>query len=301
MPERVIAVTSETRRRPLLRDLKYGGLWFLAIWLRMPRLSGHVGEMRVHNCLLKGLPEGSLILSDVMLPTPRGTAQVDMVAVVGQRVFSIEVKNRAGRISGRERDRMWEWQVGPRGGTLYNPVSQSRRHARYLGQILGRTVEFMVVFAGSARVDSDAPCVFDTPKRLVTAILEACPGELGPMIWQSSPRHLLSSWKPSDCKGPRRKIGNTFSTSGKLRQRRNAGPKNGTDARGTSSWKTGFCLNSDFHCKTALACPCGIPYSAQRDFVPNRQGKAQARQDGPMDLRVTGTCCGVLCASRPEC
>ena len=180
MPERVIAVTSETRRRPLLRDLKYGGLWFLAIWLRMPRLSGHVGEMRVHNCLLKGLPEGSLILSDVMLPTPRGTAQVDMVAVVGQRVFSIEVKNRAGRISGRERDRMWEWQVGPRGGTLYNPVSQSRRHARYLGQILGRTVEFMVVFAGSARVDSDAPCVFDTPRRLVTAILEACPRELDP-------------------------------------------------------------------------------------------------------------------------
>ncbi len=180
MPKRVVAVVPETRKRPLLRDLKYGGLRMLAAWLRSPRLSGHVGEIRVYNHLLKGLPDGSLILSNVLLPTPKGTAQVDLVVIVGWRVFSIEVKNRTGRISGRERDRMWKWQVDRRHGTFYNPVAQSRTHAKHLGRILNRWVEPMVVFAGTARVDSDAPMVFDTPRGLVRAIRKACPGVLAP-------------------------------------------------------------------------------------------------------------------------
>ncbi len=179
MPERVIAIAPETQRRSLLRDLKYGGLWLLAALLKSPRLVGYVGELRVHNCLLKGLPEGALILSNVMVPTAQGTAQVDLVVIVGRKVFSIEVKNRTGWVSGRERDHMWKWWVGRRKGAFYNPVAQSRKHAMYLGTILKRTVEPMVVFAGSARVNSDVPCVFDTPRRLVPALLGLCRGEIG--------------------------------------------------------------------------------------------------------------------------
>ena len=178
MTERVIAITPDTQKRGWLRDLKFIALWFLSALFSNARFIGYVGELRVHNSLLKGLPIGSLILSDVMLPTPNGTAQVDLVAIVGRMVFSIEVKNRVGQISGQERDRMWKWRVDRRKGTFYNPVSQSRRHAKYLGELLNQRVVPMVVFAGSARVDSDASCVFDSPRRLVPAVLAACCGDV---------------------------------------------------------------------------------------------------------------------------
>lgn len=178
MTERIITVTPEIQKRGWLRNLKFIALWILSALVTNARLIGYVGELRVHNSLLKGLPSGSLILSDVMLPTPEGTAQVDLVAVVGNRVFSVEVKNRVGQISGQERDRMWKWRVDRRKGTFYNPVSQSRRHAKYLGELLDQTVVPMVVFAGSARVDSNASCVFDSPRRLMPAILAACSGDV---------------------------------------------------------------------------------------------------------------------------
>ncbi len=202
MPARILAVVPETRKRAWLRALVYGGLWMLAHLLREPRLQGYIGELRVHNGLRNSLPDGSLILSDVLLPTPQGTAQVDLVAIVGQHVFAIEVKNRAGYVSGRERDRLWQWQVGHRHGTFYNPVSQSRRHAQYLGQILGRWVEPVVVFAGTARVDSDAPMVFDTPRWLVPTLLEICPDvfEAQDLAVQSrvvAPRPVLCACLPA--------------------------------------------------------------------------------------------------------
>ncbi len=73
---------------------------------------------------------------------------------------------------------MWKWRVDRRKGSFYNPVSQSRRHAKYLGELLDQTVVPMVVFAGSARVDSNASCVFDSPRRLMPAILAACSGDV---------------------------------------------------------------------------------------------------------------------------
>ncbi len=172
MPEREMTITPTRHKRELLvRELKLGGLWLFSALFPHPYLLGMTGELRVHNCLVRGLPIGAQIWSDVLLPTPKGTVQVDLIVFVGNRVFVVEVKNRTGRVKGRSEDRTWKWVVGKRRGTLYNPVRQARRHARHLTSVLNCEVVPLVAFAGSARVDTDAPCVFTSPRKLLDSIL----------------------------------------------------------------------------------------------------------------------------------
>ena len=131
LPERFVVVTPETRRQPLIRHLKYGGLKTMAALLNIPRLGGYAGELRAHKSFLEGLPDGSIVLSDVMMPTLKGITQVQVVQKMGKEVSSIAVRNRRGKISGRERDRMWNWRLDRKKDTFPNQNSQARQTSRW--------------------------------------------------------------------------------------------------------------------------------------------------------------------------
>ena len=103
----------------------------MAALLNIPRLGGYTGELRAHKSFLEGLPDGSIVLSDVMLPTLKEIAQVQLVQKMGKEVSSIAVRNRRGQISGRERDRMWNWRLDRKKDTFPNQNSQARETSRW--------------------------------------------------------------------------------------------------------------------------------------------------------------------------
>ena len=74
-------------------------LFCWGIWTETPTYKGKEGENRVHNILMQ-LPDDYVILDDVVLPTNKGTTQIDHIVVSKYGVFAIETKNYRGEIYG---------------------------------------------------------------------------------------------------------------------------------------------------------------------------------------------------------
>jgi len=126
-------------------------LW--VIWKRIlrPRIKGAVGEVKV-KAILSFLPKEYKVINNVILPTPKGTTQIDHVVLSPYAVFAIETKNYKGWIFGSENQRYWTQNIFGRKGQLRNPIYQNLLHIKALKILFSdmRNVPFVSIVAFSS-------------------------------------------------------------------------------------------------------------------------------------------------------
>lgn len=149
-------------------------------YLNSPSVKGRRGELHVGNQLVT-LPNEYIVLNDVVLPTRRGTTQIDHIVVSPYGIFGIETKNYRGEIYGDDTREKWtqmiitdvtyrkSWKTYTyvTKSHFYNPVKQSLGHIYSLKDCLNDFGYIpmipVVVFAGEAilsNVNSKYPVVY---------------------------------------------------------------------------------------------------------------------------------------------
>lgn len=121
-----------------------------------PLIKGKVGELSV-AALLATLPDEEYItLHDIMLKTPKGTAQIDHIVISVYGIFAIETKNYSGWIFGKETDQYWTQTLGKEKHRFYNPIRQNYGHIKALELLLdplGRLLFISIVaFPGNCEL-----------------------------------------------------------------------------------------------------------------------------------------------------
>ena len=129
------------------------------------RIKGFVGEAIASGWGMLALPSSTYTqLSNLTLPTPDGTTQIDLVIVSRFGVFVVEVKNMSGWIFGSEENRQWTqvFRTGEK-HRFQNPLRQNYRHVKAVQQTLGarriptRTVHSVIAFIGDATLKTQLP------------------------------------------------------------------------------------------------------------------------------------------------
>jgi len=142
---------------------------------RSPEGKGELGEKTVAHRLRK-LSRGTYwVLDDLLIPSPRGTAQIDHVVVSVYGIFVIETKHYSGWIYGQERSAYWTQLVNGRKEPMYNPLRQNNGHIVALKALLGEAAAGVpwipvVCFSGGADVQVETTSEVVTAKRLLRTI-----------------------------------------------------------------------------------------------------------------------------------
>lgn len=137
-------------------------------WHNSPKQKGKRGEKHVAT-LLSRLEEGYIVLNDLVLPTDKGTTQVDHVVLSRYGLFAIETKNYRGEIYGDDerkewtqvivtdvtyRKKWWKTYTYVTKNQFYNPVKQAYGHVYRIKDLLKDYPQLpiipIVVFAGGA-------------------------------------------------------------------------------------------------------------------------------------------------------
>lgn len=111
------------------------------VWRRVlrPKAKGLKGEAKVRRSLKPFTRRGARVLNDILLPSRRGTSQIDHVLVSKAGIFVIETKNYSGIVEGTENGNYWrQWfpnsHTPPR--TFFNPILQNKGHIQAIKDIL---------------------------------------------------------------------------------------------------------------------------------------------------------------------
>jgi len=99
-------------------------------------LRGAVGEGQGSLAMFLFLPGEYTVLSNVTVPTPRGTTQIDHVVVSQYGIHVIEAKNLKGAIYGAPDQRHWTVFLGPKKYQMLNPLIQNHAHILALAALL---------------------------------------------------------------------------------------------------------------------------------------------------------------------
>ena len=138
----------------------FAALFVLAILIRIFGPSkGKIGERKVSN-KLNWLPRDKyIVIDDVILPTPRGTSQIDHIVVSIYGIFVIETKYYKGWIYGGEHSEYWTQNVYGEKHQFYNPILQNEGHVRALRRVLAEFEPLdiipIVAFSGTADIKMD--------------------------------------------------------------------------------------------------------------------------------------------------
>ena len=109
-------------------------------WLQA-KVKGIIGEKKV-SVVLATLPNSDyIILNDVMLPTEKGSTQIDHIVVSLYGIFVIETKNYKGWITGSSYAEQWTKNMYGKKYKFYNPIRQNYGHIKNLSTILGLSEE----------------------------------------------------------------------------------------------------------------------------------------------------------------
>ena len=133
----------------------------LGVYLRSPNVIGAVGERRVSSGLARTLKdESEVLIDDLILPTDRGTTQIDHIVLSRYGVFVIETKNMSGWIFGGENQARWTQVMRRHKSQFQNPLRQNYHHVRVVEDLLELKrgqVENLVVFVGTAEPKTAMP------------------------------------------------------------------------------------------------------------------------------------------------
>lgn len=100
------------------------------------KVKGFLGEYTVSS-ILSSLPEEEYrVLNNIMLPTVKGTTQIDHIVVSIYGIFVIETKNYQGWITGEEHSEQWTKNMYGKKYKFYNPLRQNYGHIKTLQAIL---------------------------------------------------------------------------------------------------------------------------------------------------------------------
>ena len=109
---------------------------------------GEYGEKRVSSILSRLPSDYYNVFDDVIIPTSKGSAQIDHIVVSVYGIFVIETKNYSGKVYGSENSEYWteyfNWfsRVWYKYGhhsesySFYNPVRQNEGHIRAIRNLL---------------------------------------------------------------------------------------------------------------------------------------------------------------------
>ena len=127
--------------------------------MRLLPSKGKVGE-KVMSRKLDKLPKDQyIVLNDVLLPTARGSSQIDHIVVSIFGIFVIETKNYDGWIYGGEHSEYWTQNLYGEKHELYNPILQNAGHVRALRRVLKAYEPLpilpIVAFSGKADLKVD--------------------------------------------------------------------------------------------------------------------------------------------------
>jgi len=101
----------------------------------MNRLKGAKGEAQAASGMFLFLPLEYKVINDILLPTPKGTAQIDHMIVSNYGIFVIESKNISGSIYGSADDKEWTVCRGKSKFQFFNPLWQNAGHIRALAGV----------------------------------------------------------------------------------------------------------------------------------------------------------------------
>jgi hypothetical protein len=142
-----------------------------------PRLKGFIGEKKTRMAL-EALPDGYVVLHDLLLRSEGRTSQIDHMVISRHGVFVIETKAHDGWICGGERSEYWTQVLGKKKTKFYNPVRQNRTHVQALKNTLVRYGDLpywpVVVFSDACKlekVDTRTPVIHR--RELVDVILNS--------------------------------------------------------------------------------------------------------------------------------
>jgi hypothetical protein len=116
-------------------------LWILVIVtaiikFNLPAIKGFLGEKMV-SLVLNRLPKDEyIVLNDIILPTDRGTTQIDHVVASVFGIFVIETKNYKGWIYGGEKDDRWTHNMYGKKHSFMNPIHQNYKHTLAVKNLL---------------------------------------------------------------------------------------------------------------------------------------------------------------------
>jgi hypothetical protein len=97
---------------------------------------------------------------NVIVPSGRGTTQIDHVFVSSFGIFVIETKNMSGWIFGHERDRQWMQVFPGKKFRFQNPLHQNYRHTKSLAEFLRldhSLFHSIAFFVGDCRFKTSMP------------------------------------------------------------------------------------------------------------------------------------------------
>lgn len=114
----------------------------------LARVKGGAGEMVVSRRLRRLPEEEYRVFDNVILPTPRGSSQIDHLVVSVYGIFVIETKNYKGWLYGGEKSEYWTQNIYGQKYKLYNPIFQNAGHIRALRRVLQiiRTFRFILLW-----------------------------------------------------------------------------------------------------------------------------------------------------------
>lgn len=145
------------------------GLILFALW-KTNWIRGVWGELQVRLFLATLSSKKYKKIHGVILPSGRGSTEIDHLVFSPYGLFVIETKNRSGWIYGNQYDA--EWTQTFQNGSKYkfqNPLRQNYKHTETIAELLNipsENVHSIVTFSGKAEFKTELPDKVITYKQI---------------------------------------------------------------------------------------------------------------------------------------
>ncbi|MFZ3171595.1 MAG: nuclease-related domain-containing protein [Carboxydocellales bacterium] len=119
---------------------------------RKAHRKGELGEFKI-DFQLEQLPPDYKYISDVLFRTKRGLTQIDQIIITPVGVFVIETKNYAGKIYGKQFDKMWAQYGNGKKINFYNPIRQNYGHVEAVKELIQNPIAIHSIISFTRRCE----------------------------------------------------------------------------------------------------------------------------------------------------
>lgn len=131
----------------------------LGAYISSAGFKGAIGEWKTKTAGKIGLPDHTYQhYHDLVIPSGRGTTQIDHIILSKHGVFVIETKHYTGWIFGSPQQAKWTQKIYKETFRFQNPLRQNYKHTKAVAALLNfpdTSVHSIIVFSGD--------CTFKTP------------------------------------------------------------------------------------------------------------------------------------------
>lgn len=110
------------------------------------------GEANVFH-LLEAMPYYTKIMTNLYIPTEKGTTEIDIVLIAPWGIYVIESKNYSGKIYGDQKYRNWHHYLGGKKYEFLNPIIQNQLYIDALEKVLPNlTLHSLIIFGNKTEL-----------------------------------------------------------------------------------------------------------------------------------------------------